>query len=38
MFVRMEEQKKEVQRSSKMLHLIGGDKYWRPFFHQISEP
>jgi len=38
MFVRMEELKKEVQRFSRILHFIGEDKYWRPFFHQTSEP
>jgi len=37
MFARMEEQKKEVQTSGRILHIIGEDKYWRPFFHQTSE-
>jgi hypothetical protein len=35
MFVRMEEQKKEVQRFSR---IQGEAKYWRLFFHQTSEP
>ena len=38
MFVRMEEQKMEVQRFSRILHFIGEDKYWKPLFHQTSEP
>jgi hypothetical protein len=38
MYARMEEWKNEVQMFSRILHIIGEDKYWRPFFHQSSEP